>query len=238
MRKFLFVICIIAMLASQAWASGSDIDISGLSQEQFKDLSRELGIASSYKAVAPAEPLGITGFDIGVELSLVDVEEDTSYWDMAYDNIPSYVPVPKLRVIKGLPLNIDVGAFYAKIPSCDVSLWGGELKWAILEGSAVTPALAVRGSYTELKHVMGLDFSTKRFDVSISKGFAMLTPYAGAGKVWIESNPDGFMFLRKESLTESHIFGGLQMSFVLFRVTIEAEFAEIPTYTLKVSTGF
>ncbi|MEW5755953.1 MAG: hypothetical protein AB1810_06575 [Pseudomonadota bacterium] len=237
MRKYFLVIIASVVLATRAWASGSEIDISGLTQTEFRDLSRELGLASSYKAVAPAEPLGVTGFDLGLELSLVDVEENTSYWDKSFDDIPDFVPVTKLRVIKGLPFNLDIGAFYSKIPSCDVRLWGGELKWAYWGGSAATPALAIRGFYTELQRVMGLDFNTKGIDVSISKGFANFTPYAGIGRVWIESDPT-MMSLEEEQLAESRLFGGLQISFTVLKVVVEAELAEIPTYTVKFSAGF
>lgn len=84
---------------------------------------------------------------------------------------------------------------------------------------------------------MGLDLDTKGIDLSISKGFTMLTPYAGVGKVWIESDPSGFMALKKESIKESKLFGGLQISLSLLKVTVEAEYAEVPSYTLKLSAG-
>jgi hypothetical protein len=43
--------------------------IGDLVQEEFRELSRDLGSAFSYKGVTPATPLGLTGFDVGIEVS-------------------------------------------------------------------------------------------------------------------------------------------------------------------------
>ena len=238
MKKTIVVLLMTVALITEANATGSNIDVSGLSQGQFFELSKELGLAFSYKSAAPATPLGVAGVDIGIEVAMVDVSEESDYWNLSIDNIPDVFPIPKFNVKKGLPLNIDVGAFYSKIPSCEVSLWGADLKWAILDGSALIPALAIRGSYTELKHAMGFDFNTRGLDLSVSKGFSRLTPYAGLGKVWIESEPTDSMSLKKESITEPKFFGGLQISFILLKVTLEAELAEIPTFTLRLSAKY
>ena len=102
----------------------------------------------------------------GTKLQNVAILEKASESD-----IPSTLPVPSLRFVKGLPYNIDLGLSYSRVPSADLDLWGGELRWAILEGSAATPAVAVRGTYTKLSGVDQLKMHTYSADVSISKGF-------------------------------------------------------------------
>jgi DNA polymerase (family 10) len=45
----------------------------------------------------------------------------------------------------GLPfIPIDIGAVYAKVPDSEIEYWGAELKWAIIRGGTVTPAVAMR----------------------------------------------------------------------------------------------
>lgn len=237
MKRLIFALSIIFTMTSQAWAGKSDIDISALLQNEFKDLSQQVGLAVAYKPTAPAEPLGVLGFDIGIEVTFVDIDEDDSYWKTAAPDLPGLLPVPKIHVQKGLPLNIDVGAIYSEIPSSDISLWGAELKWAFIEGGTATPAVAIRATYTELDGINGLDLETKGVDISVSKGFAMLTPYGGVGQVWIKSDPTGFS-LNEETFSETKFFAGLKVSMALLKVTVEAEFAEIPSYTLKFSLGF
>ncbi|MCK5505050.1 MAG: hypothetical protein KAJ10_07790 [Thermodesulfovibrionia bacterium] len=240
MKKQILVLLLLTIIfVSPAWAGKADIVISpSLLQSDFDKLSREVGLALSYKPTAPAEPMGLLGFDIGIEATFTNIEQDSSYWKDVASDIPGTLPVPKLHVVKGLPWGIDIGAIYSEIPSSDISLLGAELKWAFVEGNVALPALAIRGTYTKVDGIDNLDFNTKGVDLSISKGFAMLTPYAGVGKVWIESEPDSTLApLKKADLSETKVFVGLRISLGLINITAEAESAEVPSYTLKLSAG-
>ena len=104
--------------------------------------------------------------------------------------MPATLPVPTLRVHKGLPFDIDVGVSYAAVPSSNVRVIGGELRWAMLAGSTVTPAVALRASVSSLSGVDQLKLRTTGLDVSVSKGFALLTPYAGIGTVRVKSETE------------------------------------------------
>lgn len=110
MKQLIIVFFLSATLSTQALAGDHhDIILTNLNQPQFLKLSKELGLATAYKPAAPAKPLGLTGFDIGIGITMVDIEDEASYWDMATEYIPDYLPLPKLHVIKGLPFNVDIG---------------------------------------------------------------------------------------------------------------------------------
>ncbi|MFH2012233.1 MAG: hypothetical protein ABIJ37_05990 [Pseudomonadota bacterium] len=225
-------------------ARADDIEFQlGITQSYFEKFSKELGTALSYKALAPAEPLGITGFDIGIEISATDIDEGADYWRYATNNadMPSMIPLPKLYIRKGLPFNIDVGAIFSKLPNSNISLFGVEVKYAILKGSAVIPALAIRGTYTQLLGVDQLDFKTYGADISISKGFLNLTPYAGIGTVWVSSEPKNLpagISLNKENSTLMKYFGGVRFTVFMLNLTAEVEYIEVPTYSLKAGIIF
>ena len=143
-------------------------------------------------------------------------------WDKASSgDTPSTLLVPKLHLIKGLPLNIDVGLVYTKVPTTNISLFGGELRYAILEGGAASPALAVRGTYTKLSGVDQLDFDTKGLELSISKGFAMFTPYAGVGEEWVDSKPSAATGLSEESFQQSKYYVGANLNLGLMNIALE-----------------
>lgn len=243
MKKLFVAFLAVFLVSSHAWAGKADIDLKGLKgsvNEQFRDLSRQIGMAVAYKPVAPAEPLGILGFDIGIEATFAKIDNDSTFWQDAAPDMPSMLPIPKIHLAKGLPFGIDVGVIYSEIPESKISLLGAEVKWAILEGTMATPAVAVRGTYTKLDGIDGLDLNTKGIDISISKGLLMLTPYAGIGQVWIDSDPSGtgIAGLSKASISETKFFGGVQASLLIFKITAEVEVADIPSYTIKLSTGF
>jgi hypothetical protein len=211
MQRFLFATLTAAF--SGPLLAGDLESIQTLSQGEFRQLSEDLGAALSYKGLVPAEALGITGFDLGLAVTGTQLEH-TDVWRRASngDSVPATLPVPTLRLVKGLPLNIDVGVAFSTVPGTNLRYIGGELRWAILPGGTATPAVAVRGALTRLSGVDQLDFDTRSLDLSVSKGFAMFTPYAGIGQVWVKSTPNGVPLLREESFSQSKVFAGLNFN--------------------------
>lgn len=216
MKKKVLLLCISGCFAQPVWAANINLGAAKFLQPGFKAFSEDLGAALSYKAVTPAEPLGVTGFDIGLEVTSTKMRNLAQATGGTQNNLI----VPKLHIHKGLPLNIDVGAFYSSVPTTNIKLYGGELRYAILEGGVALPAVGIRGALTKLTGVDQLAFSTKSLDVSISKGFAMFTPYAGLGTVWVDSTPN-VAGLTKESSRQNKIFAGGNLNLGLTNLALE-----------------
>lgn len=210
MKKLLVLTCALG-LAQPALAGNINIGNLG-TQADFRNVSEDLGSALSYKGVVPAESMGVTGFDLGIELTQTKLAKSAALWNTLTGSDFSNLYVPKLHVTKGLPLDIDIGAFYSAVPTTDIKLYGGELRWAFMPGSTTMPAVAVRGALTKLSGVNQLALDTKSLDVSVSKGFAMLTPYAGIGKVWTNSTPDAATGFSGESFSQNKFFAGANLN--------------------------
>ncbi len=216
MKKLLALLCTLGI--AQPAMAANITNLGSLGQAEFRTLSEDLGAALSYKPVTPAAPLGVTGFDVGVEVTQTDMSKSTQLWNRITNggSTISKLYVPKLHVAKGLPFGLDVAAFYSAIPSTNIKLYGGELRYAILEGGLTMPAVAVRGSFTKLSGVDQLALDTKGLDISISKGFAMFTPYAGVGQVWVNSTANvAPLTLSAEKFTQTKVFlgGNLNLGF-------------------------
>ena len=221
MKKLLALLCTFAI--TQPAMAGSITNLGALTQPQFDTLSKDLGAALSYKPITPAASLGIVGFDVGVEATQTSMSNSSQIWKTATNGSSvSNLYVPKLHVAKGLPLGFDVAAFYSKIPTTNISLYGGELRYAIVDGGITMPAVAIRGSYTKLAGVNQLSLDTKGLDLSVSKGFAIFTPYAGVGEVWVNSttNAGG---LSGYNFTQNKIFAGVNANFLLTNVAAEID---------------
>jgi len=206
-------------------AQAASIDtIYFLVQPQFRLLSEDLGAALSYKPLIPAEPLGITGFDLGIDVSATRLQNSAVFALAASGETLDTLFLPRLHVHKGLPFGLDIGASYAAVPDSNIKLWGAEVRYAILKGGTATPALALRGSYSTLEGVSQLNFTTTGADLSISKGFAMFTPYAGIGKVWVRSTPDASITtLVEESFNLNKLFVGVNMNLAVINIAIEGD---------------
>jgi hypothetical protein len=101
------------------------------------------------------------------------------------------------------------------------------------------PAIAIRASISVLEGVDQLDLETKGLDVSISKGFALFTPYIGVGTVWVTATPQNIPTLTEEDFTETKIFGGLNINLAFLNFALEADTTgEALSYGAKVGLRF
>ncbi|HYA86292.1 MAG TPA: hypothetical protein VEI57_04380 [Nitrospirota bacterium] len=215
------------------------------SQDDFKNLTRDLGLAISYDPLSPAEPLGglLPGIDAGVEVTTVKINRSASYWQNSVTNpssLPNYLFVPKVHVQVGLPvIPLDIGVEFATVPGTDINVIGGELKYAILSGGIVMPAVAIRGAYTRLSGIDVFDMETKSLDLSISKGFVFITPYVGLGQVWITGTPKGATTLSTVNSSETKEFIGMKFSVLpILNIVAEGDFAKVNAYSLRLNLHF
>ncbi len=214
-------IALAAPLAAQATEFNT---LQALNQSEFNLLAKDLGAATSYKQLASAAPLGITGFDIAIASAFTS-PANSQVWEKAAGgaNIPSTVPVPGIRIAKGLPFGIDIGASYLAIPEVKGKLAGVELRWAVLEGGLVSPAVGLRLAVTKLSGVDQLSLTNTSFDVSVSKGFPFITPYGGVGVVATSAQAKGVATLSDESPSQGRLFAGVHLNLGLFDITAEAD---------------
>jgi hypothetical protein len=201
--------------------AGNLEQIGTLAQSQFLMLATDLGAAASYKGVTPATPLGLSGIDVGVELAQTRLENASAFRQAGAGDI-SNLYVPKLHITKGLPFNVDIGAFVSRISGVDGSLIGAELRYAVIDDGLTTPALGVRLSGTRLAGVSHLDLSTVALDAMLSKKLAFITPYIGAGSVRTQSRA-GVAGLHEENINKSRVFIGVNANFLVANVAVEAE---------------
>lgn len=223
MKRALSTLIILIAATATAQAATNINQLNQLIQQDFRALSEDLGSVASYKGVLPATPLGITGFDIGLEVTGTELAHKDAWQRATSGTVPTTVYVPKLHADKGLPFGFDIGAFYSAVPNSNIKLWGSELRYAILEGGVAEPALAVRGTYSKISGVNQLDFHTTGLELLASKGFAIFTPYAGAGRVWTTSDPVGISNITKEEFAQGKYFVGGNVNFGLANFALEAD---------------
>ena len=222
-------------------ATTGNIQIQPMDQQMFQDFSKDFAGVVLYRAVEPAAPLGLLGFNIGVEVTATQIHNGENYWKSAYSNQdpPSYIVSPRLHLQAGLPFGFDIGLAYSKVPDSNIQYAGGELKYAILKGGVVSPALAVRGSYTQTHGIDQLDFKTYGLEITVSKGFGAwfkIIPYAGIGQHWYESKPKnltGGLQLDSESSSLTRGFIGAKLELGIFAITAEADYVRLPSYSLR-----
>ncbi len=215
-------------VAALTWAAGAHAyEFDALdqlaSQGEFRQLAEDLSATLAYKPQAPAEALGITGFDVGVSLGGTNIKSHRVVERATgSDNVPSTLPTVTLRADKGLPFGIDVGGSYTLIPGTSVRALSGNVKWAFIEGGVLTPAVAVRAFYTQTSGLGDMNLRSQGGDLSVSKGFANVTPYGGVGLVQSRASDDAGRWAR-ERYTQTRLFAGVSVNLLLVNLAFEAD---------------
>lgn len=195
--------------------------VGALAQGEFRRVAADIGAAFSYKGVTPATALGLTGFDVGLEVSSTSIE-NSGLFRLAGAGSPSHLTIPKLHVYKGLPGGFDIGAFVAAASEVSAALFGADLRYAIVNDGIATPAVALRLSGTTATGLGDLKVATAALDVVISKRFAVVTPYAGAGTVRTIASVSGSP-LTEVRLNEGRMFAGVNLNLIAVNIAVEAE---------------
>ena len=224
-----------AFAALPVAAAASDFGrVQTLTQAEFGKLAQDFTAVASYRSIAPAEPLGVVGFDIGAAVSATRLD-NAAVWEKAgYEHTSVYMPT--LRVQKGLPWNIDIGASLTAVPDSDIRLAGAEIKYAFVSGNVAVPAVAIRAAATKLSGIDEFDLDTRSVELTVSKGFLMVTPYAGIGKVWGSLTPNVGNF-KKETPSGNKVFAGFNLNLGIANLAAEVDRIE-SNQTVSVKLGF
>ena len=213
------------LLALSTTVAADDFEFNpATTQQDFDAIVQDVTAALNFKALHPAETNGITGFGIAATASYTPTERGGA-WRRASGSSVDELGVIGLKAVKGLPLGFDVGAFFTAVPGTDARLFGGEVRYALLDGGVAKPAISIRAALTRMSGVDDFDFETRNLDISISKGFALITPYAGVGQVWGDAETKGNFgtLVNDYDTQETRTFIGARLGLGILDITPEYE---------------
>jgi hypothetical protein len=167
----------------------------------YEQFLAEWAFALAPKTIGPASTLGYSGFYLGLEGTLTPVPEDGNSDDRRWytgtvpiTESPGLMFVPALRVRKGLPWSMELGASVNYLAQSEAVALGGEVKWSIFEGyrhgfRGVLPDVAARGTVSRVLGEGEIDMTIIGVDGAISYPFGIggmisLTPFAGFQYLW------------------------------------------------------
>lgn len=237
-KLFILFLILISSLSRAFWIQ-SDNPLQNKSQvlHNFTEIT---GMVSNFRALSPAKPLGIWGFQGGIELTSIPPETFQVFTNSI--KLPPFYP--RANIAKGLTPNLDFEAsiLVPKLIS-PLSLppelqgfitYGGGLKYAIFNELESPFSLAARATYNRLNisffrsDTFGADLSLSRF-LTVPFTSIRFAPYAGAGYVSVigkfrkEKIPSGVGWDYKAQ--DYRYFAGLSTRFLIFNLTGQADFA-------------
>lgn len=205
-------------------AQAADLNtLQNLNQAQFKLLAEDIGSLAAYKPLIPSEATGITGFDLGGAVGVSQIKNKGEF-QLATNNedAPGTLNSVAFRANKGLPFDFDIGASVTTVLDTNIQVYGGDLRWAAVLGGALIPAVSLRLGFSTISGVDQLDMDTVSYDISLSKGFAFVTPYVGLGQVQVKAKPLN-VGLQNENFNLTRIFAGTNVALGLMNFVIEVD---------------
>lgn len=235
MARRLAAACLMTVLPGAALAV--DLDFNNANQDDFRGVAEDVSAGVAYRSVQPAETGGLLGFDVGGLASYTSIENDENWRNLTGED-PSGIGFIGLTANKGIPLiGVDVGGFLSIVPGTDLKLYGAEARYSFVSGNVAIPAMALRVGYSTATGEDDIEVDALSYDLSISKGFAFVTPYVGYGRVDSEVTSD-VAGLDDEDFELDRFFGGVRLSLGVLRLTGEAEtIGDNSAFNLRLTFG-
>lgn len=183
----------------------AQLNLSDPAVRRYRRLGNEVTMAMLPGPLAPAETLGLNGFEFGWSNTFTNINWDSPHWRGQPGNpvlegaatghaLPKVLWVPSFHLRKGLPMSMDVGLTGSYLAWSEMFMLTAEYKIAWHESFfRWVPAVASRLAISRLFGSSDLDVIAFEGDVLTSLPFglgsvAQLTPYAGYGLVFTHLN--------------------------------------------------
>ncbi len=194
---------LLVLITSPAWAGPYDLQLGRLAldgcgadctQQRFDQLMTDLGFIFGPAYLSEASTLGLNGFEVSLESTFAALASDSARWKLSSrERAEPWLWLPRLRVQKGLPWSLQIGAELSHLPDSSQVVAGAELKAALHEGFFYWPDVAVRASIQRVVGARDYSLTTWGWDLSASKRFAIagtlqIAPYLGYSMMFVQAS--------------------------------------------------
>jgi hypothetical protein len=192
-------------------ATPADEALASDAKMRFAMLSSELALSLSSALLEPAATVGHAGFAFDFEVASTQVHKNVvgtavfpappaaaayprNYWPTR-TKTPAELVVPSFHVRKSLPFSLELGGRVLHIAQTTYAAAQLTVKWAIQEGYAKIPDVAVLGAHTIFLGQKDLNLSSTELTLLVSKRFGVnavtsMTPYLGFRLLRVKASSD------------------------------------------------
>lgn len=186
---------------------GAEVTNTRVTGDAYDIVVRQLAAGIMTAPLAPAETLGLNGFDVSYSNTFAFLAargeniRNPAPWERVHsDEDPTHVMWrPGLTVRKGLPLSLEVGANWSWVSFSRQTTMGGFARWSVFEGWEKAPDVSMQLGYSG--YVGNDELELGALDGSLSFGYtfplgyliginqADIAPFGGVGFVKANAAP-------------------------------------------------
>jgi hypothetical protein len=211
------LLVVLSAIALEARATSLNLSAD---QQDLDAFGQDMLAAFGYKVLAPATPMGLTGFSVGGYGSIATVH-DRDADERLTGSAPHLIGVTGISVEKGIPFLGKFIGQYGWVPGTSAQVWSAALQGVWLHEDVVLPSIATTFSYSGAQHIHTFNWHSQSIDIEISKRFVFVTPFAGFGYAWSSLNPSSNTNFSLDGINVDRGMGfiGVRLGFLLVDTT-------------------
>ncbi len=224
-----------------------------LTQDAWRQFTREAGLVSYFRPLADASSIGVGNYEFSLLQWETEFDDTKPAWNDTFVHPDSMhwlkdgerLPMPGFIFRTGIAKNIDGGIYFSKNPNANYGLWGGMVQYAFLNDNEFKWDAAARLNFNSLFGPEDVDLSIVGLDLLASKDFQLysdwlsLSGYAGLSFYFASSHEKSNVV----DLTDENVFGsrgfiGAITKISLGRIAFEYNFAAVNSISIKLGVEF
>jgi len=217
-----------------------------LTQDEFKEFTREIGEILRPRQLGDASTLGKGRFEIGLTLAHTGIDDTKGAWNntMSHPTSDHYlgdaIVVPMISARMGVSDRVDLGISGGLNPDSNWGVATAEAKIALMRQGPNRPvSIAIRPTLASLIGPDEVWAGNASVDLSVSRRLGPFSPYiGGASNASLGVERSNEVALEDALETGSVVYGGVIYAVRHFSVAAEAEHGKLTTFSFRVSGRF
>lgn len=222
-----------------------------LTQEAWRQFTREAGLVTYFRPLIDAKPMGRGKVELSVlqwEAAIDDhdaawndtfVHPDSAHWLFEGEGLR----FPGLMVRAGVSRRVDVGAYFTKNPGANYGFYGGQVQFNVVDDTTRNWAVSTRASAVRLFGPDDIAFSVGGIDAIVSRQYrpatwATISPYVGVSTYVSHAHEKSALVnLADETTPGAQASAGLSLKLSVVRIAAEYNTARVRSRSLKIGIG-
>ena len=224
-----------------------------LTQEEWHQFTKEVGLVAYYRPLIDAKPLGKWNFEISVLQWNTKIDDHDNAWNNTFVHPDSAhylkegprLGIPGLGGRIGITDKIDVGVYWTINPNANYGIYGAQVQYNFLNRPEKSWAASARLNYSSLYGPEDLDLRIYGIDLITSKEFKIysdwisVSPYVGvSGFLSSTRETTEKVDLKNENLIGAQGMVGVTARIKFARLGVEYNISRTSTLSFKIGVGF
>ena len=228
------------------WTECAFVIDPSLTQADWHQFVREVGLVAYFRPLASAKPLGARNVEVAVLQWATKIDDADAAWNNTFSHPDSehylfegdQLPIPGLMVRVGVSDRVDVGAYATKSFGANYGIVGAQAQYNLVNDAARNYAVAARLSGSALVGPEDLGAYISGLDLVLSRDVYIFSPYVGVSGYLTH----GREYTDKVNLDSETVLGaqgtvGVTAKVSVLRIGAEYNVAKVPGYSFKVAFG-